>query len=364
MKNHLLKLGLVGLTALGLTACGGSSAAESGSETRTLTFTTLNSADLAQSKAFEHWAETVTERTDGAIQFESNYNSSLCEASNTAGCVSNGTADVGWFSAENESSLLPVSTVGAIGFSTQDLLATPTAFRELHETQEILQSEWENAGLYPLYSHSSMPNIVASSSPISELSELEGMQLRTTGEASLAVSELGVNSVSMSLADSYEGIERGVVSGLVTSMEGLSSMGLEEVAPYIYNIGTYWGASTLFHLGINDSVWKSLDPEVQDVMTEVAMEVETSYVDRWHAEYSQPQCEHFVEMGVEVTEVGSQDSSAADSWAESAREQQVADWKARADNMLEDSDDFLATYFGIIEENSNETSTDNAFSCM
>ncbi len=109
--------------------------------------------------------------------------------------------------------------------------------------------------------------------------DFSGLKLRVSPVYVELVKALGGTPVVMKPGEIYTALERGVVDGYGWSYGGISDFGWQEVTKYAIDHGFYTvNTAVLF----NGDVWDSLDADVQAVLEEVALEVETwaeSYMD-------------------------------------------------------------------------------------
>lgn len=361
-KTKNVLVGAAGILSLGLlSACSGGGEGDGGQDSVTLTYASFLTESASHSQAFESWAEAVTEKTDGAVTFDSSYNGALCGAGEIASCVANGTADIGFSSTGYEVTTFPVSSLALTGYMTDDLHAAGEAFGALYEESDVIRNEWEQAGVRPLYNSMPGPNVVGISGEIDDLSDLQNMSLRASGDAGIALQLFGVNPVSMSLAESYEGIERGVVDGISTSVEGFVDARLFEVAPNVYNVGAYAGNGQMFHTMISQSAWDSLDPEVQDIMTEAAQDLEDRFMDEFYQPLAEEQCQVLADAGASVHEIGPE--SEGEAWATEAQALQVDDWLKRNPG-LDDAQGLFNRYEELVGELEKEGTFSQEAACI
>src|SRR5690554_389382 len=104
--------------------------------------------------------------------------------------------------------------------------------------------------------------------PVRNLQDLQGMQIRATGLSAQTLETLGAVPVAMGQPEAYEAISRGLVKGNLSPLEVLQGWRHAEVTdyltltPFIYN--------TLFFFTMSREAWDKLTPELQETMTEVS----------------------------------------------------------------------------------------------
>ena len=124
--------------------------------------------------------------------------------------------------------------------------------------------------VHVLYFHAHGPGkLHTAGKPVTSMEELKGMKIRATGNSASVISALGGNPVAMSMPDSYQSIQKGVVNGGIYPVETNKGWKMGEVVDYLTDT-TAVAYTTTFFVVINKDVWASLSPEVQKAMTEVS----------------------------------------------------------------------------------------------
>lgn len=360
-RSSLKVVGALGAVALAVTACGGG-ASEAGAEAEsvTLTYATFVGADHPTSKAFQKWSEMVTEETDGTVTFDTHYDGSLCAAGELAACISNGTADIGFVIPGYEPALFPLTTVDTIGFVTNDLQAQVDGFGDFYAESEELQAEFADQSLEIVYSTASYPYLIASTKETPDFEDLQGISLRASGDMAGPLSELGINPVAISIAESYESIERGVIDGISTALDGLVDAGLQEVTPYIYDLGEYSGNGMMHHVVVNTDVWDDLPADAQKVFTSAGEEVGGAFFADF--DNTEEHCAMLEESGVTVSSIGPAD--VGEQWAETAQRGQIDAWAERAGQAHEDPEAIFDQYVEKVKANEDGDSSTPISRCM
>src|SRR5690606_5674823 len=110
-----------GLIALALvaTGCNGGVVSDSADEqTLTVALYTAKNSSLSQTVAW--WANAVTEATDGAVDFNINYDGSLLAADDTLQGVGEGRADMGLVAGIYYESQLPLTSISGVPYLVED----------------------------------------------------------------------------------------------------------------------------------------------------------------------------------------------------------------------------------------------------
>ncbi|MGJ9413216.1 TRAP transporter substrate-binding protein [Aeromicrobium sp. CF4.19] len=318
--------GLIVATALVVSACGGVAADDS----VTLSVNHGGSADHPLSLAFVEFADAVTERTGGEVEFEHTYEGAICAIPEGLDCVSNGTVDIGYMAALNSPELSLVN-VSSLPFQATDIQAAADAHNQLQADDDAYSAELEGRGVRSLFYVPSTPPVVALKEPIDSFDDLSGLSLRAAGSMASAVEAFGGNAVSLGAGESYESIERGVVSGAVLPIESIVDLRLHEVAPYVYDIGEYVGLYVMSAFMINENTWESLSPEAQEAMTDAAAEVGSAIVDDHILPSLEGYCETAVDEGATISEI--EQTAVVDQWVEGTRQELLDGWIADASSL-------------------------------
>ena len=108
---------------------------------------------------------------------------------------------------------------------------------------------------------------------INNLSDLQGLKMRTPGLAGEVLSKLGVNITNIPAGELYTALDRGTVDAVEFVNPGLDiKMGFHKIAPYYY---TGWQEPAAeMHFFINQKAFKKL-PETYKVILKAAMKVAT-----------------------------------------------------------------------------------------
>jgi TRAP-type C4-dicarboxylate transport system substrate-binding protein len=135
--------------------------------------------------------------------------------------------------------------------------------------------------VHVLYFHAHGPGkLHTAGKPIKNMADLKGMKIRATGNSAAVVTALGGSPVAMSMPDSYQSIQKGVVNGGFYPEETNKGWKMGEVVDYLTDT-TAVAYTTTFFVVINKDVWAGLSPEVQKAMTEVSGEWIAKHGQAW-----------------------------------------------------------------------------------
>jgi TRAP-type C4-dicarboxylate transport system substrate-binding protein len=116
--------------------------------------------------------------------------------------------------------------------------------------------------------------------PVKSLKDLKGMEMRVAGTSSEVLKRLGGVPVAMPQSETPEAIQKGVVKGIVSSMEILQDFKFAAYTPYatIINLPV-----VSFAVVMNKAKWESLPADVKKVIDDLSREQAVwtgEYVDR------------------------------------------------------------------------------------
>ncbi|WKK14858.1 TRAP transporter substrate-binding protein DctP (plasmid) [Rhodococcus ruber] len=359
--NKLLSLVAAAPLAL-LTACaggattGGSPASGEGVQ---LTVSSFVTEGHPLALAFDEWMEEVTNRTDGAVTFETFYNGSLCSGPDSIACAEDRTADI-VLATPAYSPDMTLANISSVGFQTSDLQANQDALNKLYEDFPDARAEYEDRDLTLLYSLNSATALLASIDRVDSLEDIEGMSLRAAGAMTDGIAELGAQPVATDPAEIYEALGRGTIDGALFGVEHIVDYRLPEVAPYYYDIGEFAGSYAVVNYVMNLSAFESLGDEYQSVVREVSGEIAGDYVEEYLIPATEDGCRELEEAGVTVEQIGPE--SVGEAWRQSAGDKQRQAWESNA-AQLTDATAMFDAYAAYIEEFSSGEASSVAEIC-
>jgi TRAP-type C4-dicarboxylate transport system substrate-binding protein len=150
-----------------------------------------------------------------------------------------------------------------VGFTSAE-----TASRVLWDLYTRYEPE-EFSGVKVLTMFTSAPSNLMSKKRVTSLDDFKGLEIRASGSLSRSLDLLGATPVSMPMPETPEALQKGVVQGLLSSLEVLQDFNFAAYCPYqtILNLQVY-----PFAVVMNRDVWESLPPDVQEVMNDLGPE--------------------------------------------------------------------------------------------
>ncbi len=250
-------LSIVFFLAIGLSI--GASGVAHGQATINLSYANFPPETTFPCVQMERWAKEVEKRTNGRVKIRTFPGSTLLNAKNMYDGVVSGLADIGNFAMSYQPGRFPISEAISlpVGFPSSKV----ASMSEYDLIEKYNPKEFEHVKIIALFT--SPPSSFMTKTPVRSLKDLRGMEVRVSGTLADAVKALGAVPVAMPQSDTPEAVQKGVVKGIVSSIEVLEDFNFAAYCPYttIVNI-----ALTDFSVVMNKSKWNSLPPDVKKVI--------------------------------------------------------------------------------------------------
>jgi TRAP-type transport system periplasmic protein len=263
MKIRILVLVLVVLSLLfGVQAIRPDTAAAQA--TITLTYANFPPATTFPCVQMERWSKEVEKRTNGKVKVQTFPGGTLLPAKNIFDGVITGTADIGNFAMSYQPGRFPVSEAVdlPVGFTS-----AKAASLALFDLVEKYPKEFEKVKLLTLFT--CPPADFMTTKPVRSLKDLKGMELRVSGTGADAVKRLGGIPIAMPQSETPEALQKGVVKGVVSSMEILKDFNFAAYCPYATDTNLF---VVTFAVVMNQGKWNSLPADVKKVIDELRRE--------------------------------------------------------------------------------------------
>ena len=248
-------------------------AAPARAETITLTYANFPPAVTFPSVQMERWAKEVEKRTHGAVKVKTFPGGTLVGAKNMLEGVTSGIADIGNFAMSYQPGRFPVSEAVDLHHGFTSARVASQVLLDL--VQKHQPKEFEKVKILALFT--CPPTNLMTRTPVQSLKDLSGMELRVAGTSAEVLKLLGGVPVAMPQSDTPEAIQKGVVKGIVSSLEILQDF---KFAAYTPNATLVNLPVVSFAVVMNKAKWNSLPAEVQKVMDDLVAEQSV-----WTGEY-------------------------------------------------------------------------------
>jgi len=207
----------------------------------------------------DRWKAEIEKKTDGKVKIETFPGGSLLGAKNMHEGVISGIADIGAFPFSYHPGKFKLMDIFGNQFGWHNAAAASATLWDLFEKYDF--ESVKNVKILSLFTIS--PAQIMSMKPIKKMEDLKGYELRTSGSWVKALDLLGGTPIAIPMSDVPEAIQRGVVKGLISSLEVMKDMNFAAHCKYV----------TMCYLPVapwvvimNKDKWDSLTPEIRKVM--------------------------------------------------------------------------------------------------
>ena len=230
---------------------------------------TLTYANFPPSTTFpcvqmERWAKEVEKRTNGKVKVQTFPGGTLLPAKNIFDGVITGTADIGNFAMSYQPGRFPVSEAVDLPVGFTSAKAASLALFDLIDKHP---KEFEKVKLLTLFT--CPPADFMTIKPVRSLKDLKGMELRVSGTGAEAVKRLGGIPIAMPQSETPEALQKGVVKGVVSSMEVLQDLNYAAYCPYATDANLF---VVTFAVVMNKDKWNAMPADVKKVLDDLRRE--------------------------------------------------------------------------------------------
>jgi TRAP-type transport system periplasmic protein len=233
--------------------------------TITLKYANFPPASTFPCVQMERWAKEVEKRTNGKVKVQTFPGSTLLAAKNIFDGVIDGMADIGNFAMSYQPGRFPISEAIDLPVGFKNARAASMALYDLVEKYNA--KEFEKVKILTMFT--CPPADLMTSKPVKSLKDLKGMELRVSGTGVDVVTRLGGTPVAMPQSETPEAIQKGVVKGIVSSMEILKDFNFAAYCPYATEANLF---VVSFAVVMNKDKWNSLPADAKKVFDDLRKE--------------------------------------------------------------------------------------------
>lgn len=354
---------LVGVTALGLSACASSGDAnESSSSGQSIEFNVVSWATPGSLTEVmgDWWYGEVESRSNGRMTFNIAAGDTLCSASEIPECVRDGRADIGQSLTDYSTQLFPMASVVSIPFLSTDGAAVSKALFDLSGEHEGAAALWEQNNLKPLSHVPPGRLLIGSYDEVTSIDDLSGLRMRMAGRfAQHAVDAAGASSVAIPAPETYEALERGLADIAGFPLEGTAAFQLRDVLPEWTDPGL--GMYTTIGMWMNYDVYDGLDDDLRQIIDEVNAEFNDTVSSDIFTEVSNQQCDELIDT---VGDLKQWAPAETQRWRDVVAVNLESLWVEEAENDgLTGAADYLDRYKEKLEEYTDPSRPDSTIAC-
>jgi len=238
--------------------------------------------------------QEIEKRTNGRVKFTFHPGSSLLNATKMLNGVETGIADIGSTHTGYTRGRFPVTAI------VEQPLGYPSGWVATKVGNEFWDKykpgEWNS--VHVLLWHLDGAGVIGvktTKKKVTKLEDLKGMTLRCSGVSADVVKALGGTPRDIPMPETYDALSKGVVDGVVGSLETLKGWKYAEVCKFV-SLTMGISPSYVFYMVMNKDKWNSLPADIQKVFNDVFME----YRDKFGVAWDQIGIEglqHFLSLG-------------------------------------------------------------------
>ncbi len=229
-----------------------------------LTYANFPPAPTFPCVQMERWAKEVGLRTKGAVKVQTFPGGTLLPAKSIFDGVITGTADIGNFAMAYQPGRFPISEAVdlPVGFTS-----ARAASLTLYDLTEKYPNDFKKVKVLTLFT--CPPAHLMTIKPVRSLSDLKGMEIRTTGIGAEVIKRLGGIPIAMPQSDAPEALQKGIVKGMASSMEVLKDFNYAAYTRYANTTPLY---VVSFAVVMNKDKWNALPADVKKVFDDLGRE--------------------------------------------------------------------------------------------
>jgi len=231
----------------------------------TLTYANFPPASTFPCVQMERWVKEIEKRTNGQVKINTFPGGTLLPAKNIFDGVIAGTADIGNFAMSYQPGRFPVSEAVDLPLGIPSARAASLILYDLIDKYK--PKEFEKVKILTLFT--CPPANFMTSKPVRALKDLKGMELRVSGTGADVVKNLGGIPIAMPQSDTPEAIQKGIVKGVVSSLEVLKDMNYAAYCPFATETNLF---VVSFAVVMNTDKWNALPADVKKAMDEMRVE--------------------------------------------------------------------------------------------
>lgn len=243
-----------------------------------LTFATFQPETNAITGINTELMREIEQRTDGRVKIVVHAGGSLLNAQSMYQGILDGVTDIGYSLNIYEPGGLPFCEIANIPAAAQSAWVQTNAFRDF--MIEYKPKEWDNFHvLTTVVSNSVFYAIGSCKKEIRTIEDWAGHSFRVGNPE--VVQAFGGTVKDIPMADLYDALNKGVVDGVVTSLEAIKGWKLGEVLKYLTINTTPAEWSSVGYIAVNKKTWDSLPTDIQEIIDQVSQEYHNKMAIVW-----------------------------------------------------------------------------------
>lgn len=234
-------------------------------QAETLTLASPAPGPAPLNKAFQMYADAVSEASGGDVTINVVAGGTLGRNGQLLDRVQNGVVDIAWDFQGYYPNRFPRSSVAELPFMFDTSLEGSLAFQSLYDDGQ-LGGEYDDFVVLGLWAFPN--NSIMLTQALPESGDLAGMKMSAQNPTMYAAAEsLGAVPVAMGIPDWYPALSRGTIDGAVVAFTAVPAFRFQEVATHFYKTSLGGNTAMMF---MNKAKFESLSPAAQEAMMSVS----------------------------------------------------------------------------------------------
>ncbi|EGJ51754.1 TRAP transporter substrate-binding protein [Desulfocurvibacter africanus] len=244
-----------------------------------LTYSCFFPPTHVQSQLAEAWCKEVEKRTNGEVAVDFFPGGTLTKAEEAYDGVVQGMSDLGFSVLGYSRGRFPVMAAVDLPLGYRSGWAATQVANQVYA--HFKPAEFND--VQPMYFHAHGPGLLhTAKKEVRKLEDLQGLKLRATGNSGQLVKALGGTPVAMSMPDSYQAIQKGVVNGGMYPVETNKGWNMAEVVHFMTETQPV-AYTTTFFVVMNKARWESLSPKARQAIAAINVEWAEKHAQAWDA---------------------------------------------------------------------------------
>ena len=217
---------------------------------------------------YKRFINRVNEKAKGELEIQLIGGPEVIPPPNLLKAAADGVIDMLHGDPNNWAGIVPEGAILGLIKEKQEI----KALRESGVYDLLTQAYLERGKVFFLGETWLVPFYIMTKKPVSKLEDIKGLKLRSlAGMMDVLLGELGASTVKISSAETYEGLQRGIVDGSLRNPVSLIEFKEYEVMKYIVTPAMATPPGCVF---IGEGKWNTIPKNLQKMMSEVMMGVE------------------------------------------------------------------------------------------
>lgn len=215
----------------------------------------------------EQWGKEIEKRTNGRVKITYFAGNTLTPPTQTYDSVVKGIADIGQSLVGYSPGRFPLTEVLALPLGYSSGIQATNLTNEFYK--KFKPKEFDDTQV--MYFHGHGPGLFNTKKVISSLDDVKGMRIKANAENAAIVSAVGGAPVSLPITETYDGLQKGLIDGVLLPIEPIKGWKFYEMIKTIVENYAMSYTAPIFVV-MNKDKWNSLPKDIQDIIVQLNAE--------------------------------------------------------------------------------------------